>query len=145
MAFASLCFACARGLLAGLVWCSFEATVVALSGRIAPRGGVMVGELVASSAALRFAGGWLFGVLLKQLAFLSLAALQARRVMVGKCVAGYAALDLRAVEPSVHCCGTKRENGMVGIQGSGKQNLTMHSSRRRIALVVLPGHNAGAA
>ena len=96
-------FVCARGLLAGLVWCSSEATVVALSGRIAPRGGVMVGELVASSAALRFAGGWLFGVLLQQLAFLSLAALQARRVMVGKCVAGYAALDLRAVEPSVHC------------------------------------------
>ena len=96
----------ARGLRAGLVWCSSEATVVALSGRIAPRGGVMVGELVASSAALRFAGGWWFGVLLQQLAFLGLAALQARRVMVGKCVAGYAALDLRAVEPSVHCCGT---------------------------------------
>ena len=79
-------FYVARGLRAGLVWCSSEATVVALSGRIAPRGGVMVGELVASSAALRFAGGWSFGVLLKQLAFLSLAALQARRVMVGKCV-----------------------------------------------------------
>ena len=62
----------------------------------------MVGELVASSAALRFAGGWLFGVLLKQLAFLSLAALQARRMMVGRCLAGYAALDLRAVGPSVH-------------------------------------------
>ena len=103
VAFDPLGFVRARGLLAGLVWCSFEATVVALSGRIAPRGGVMVGELVASSAALRFAGGWLFGVLLKQLAFLSLAALQARRMMVGKCVAGYAALDLRAVEPSVHC------------------------------------------
>ena len=105
----------------------------------------MVGELVASSAALRFAGGWLFGVLLKQLAFLSLAALQARRVMVGKCVAGYAALDLQAVEPSVHCWGTRRENEMVGIQGSGKQNLTMHSSRRRIAFSFLSGHNAGAA
>jgi len=39
----------------------------------------------------------------KQLAFLGLAALQARRMMVGKCAAGYAALDLRAVEPSVHC------------------------------------------
>ena len=103
VAFAPLSLVWARGLRAGLVWCSFEATVVALSGRIAPRGGMMVGELVASSAALRFAGGWLFGVLLKQLAFLSLAALQARRVMVGKCVVGYAALDLRAVEPSVHC------------------------------------------
>ena len=76
-------FVCARGLRAGLVRCPSEVTVVALSGRIAPRGGMMVGELVASSAALRFAGGWLFGVLLKQLAFLSLAALQARRVMVG--------------------------------------------------------------
>ena len=96
-------FVGARGLLAGLVWCSFEATVVALSGRIAPRGGVMVGGLVASSAALRFAGGWLFGVLLKQLAFLSLAALQARRVMVGRLNASSAALDLRAVGPSVHC------------------------------------------
>ena len=93
----------ARGLLAGLVWSSFEATVVALSGRIAPRGGVMVGELVASLAALRFAGGWLFGVLLKQLAFLSLAALQARRVMVGELFASPAALDLRAVGPSVQC------------------------------------------
>ena len=103
VAFSLLGFACARGLLAGLVWCSFEVTVVALSGRIAPRGGVMVGEFVASSAALRFAGGWSFGVLLQQLAFLGLAALQARRVMVGKCVTGYAALDLRAVEPSVLC------------------------------------------
>ena len=44
----------------------------------------MVGELVSSSAALRFAGGWWFGVLMKQLASLSLAALQARRVMVGR-------------------------------------------------------------
>ena len=93
----------ARGLLAGLVWGSYEATVVALSGRIAPRGGVMVGELIARSAALRFAGGWLFGVLLQQLAFLSLAALQARRVMVGELVASSAALDLRAVEPLVLC------------------------------------------
>ena len=103
VAFVSLGFVCARGLRAGLVWCSFEVTVVALSGRIAPRGGVMVGELVASSAALRFAGGWLFGVLLKQLAFLSLAALQARRVMVKRLNASSAALDLRAVGPSVHC------------------------------------------
>ena len=105
----------------------------------------MVGELVARSAALRFAGGWLFGVLLQQLAFLSLAALQARRVMVGRLNASSAALDLRAVEPSLPCCGTTRENGMVGIQGSGKQNLTMHSSRRRIALFFLSSHNAGAA
>ena len=82
---------------------SSEATVVALSGRIAPRGGVMVGELVARSAALRFAGGWLFGVLSKQLAFLSLAALQARRMMVGELFASLAALDLRAVGPSVLC------------------------------------------
>ena len=103
VAFASLGFVCARGLLAGLVWCSFEATVVALSGRIAPRGGVMVGELIASSAALRFAGGWSFGVLLKQLAFLSLAALQARQMMVGRLIASSAALDLRAVGPSVRC------------------------------------------
>ena len=63
----------------------------------------MVGVLVASSAALRFAGGWLFGVLLKQLAFLSLAALQARRMMVGELFASSAALDLRAVGLSVHC------------------------------------------
>ena len=105
----------------------------------------MVGELAASSAALRFAGGWLFGVLLQQLAFLSLAALQARRVMVGGLFASLAALDLRAVGPSVQCWGTRRENGMVGIQGSGKQNLTTHSSRRRIALVVFLGHVAGAA
>ena len=63
----------------------------------------MVRELVASSAALRFAGGWLFGVLLKQRAFLSLAALQARRVMVGGLIASSAALDLRAVGPSVRC------------------------------------------
>ena len=81
----------------------------------------MVGELVASSAALRFAGGWLFGVLLKQLAFLSLAALQARWMMVGKCVAGYAALDLRAVGPSVHCLGPSREIQSNGIHGGGKQ------------------------
>ena len=63
----------------------------------------MVGELIASSAALRFAGGWLFGVLLKQLVFLGLAALQARRMMVGRLNASSAALDLRAVEPSVQC------------------------------------------
>ena len=100
VAVASLGLVCARGLRAGLVWCSFAATVFALSGRIAPRGGVMVGEFVASSAALRFAGGWLFGVLLQQLAFLSLAALQARRMMVGGLYASSAALDLRAVEPS---------------------------------------------
>ena len=103
VAVVSLGFVCARGVLAGLVCGSFAATVVALSGRIAPRGGVMVGELVASSAELRFAGGWLFGVLLKQLAFLDLAALQARRMMVGVLFASSAALDLRAVGLSVHC------------------------------------------
>ena len=105
----------------------------------------MVGEFVASSAALRFAGGWSFGVLLQQLAFLSLAALQARRMMVGRLNASSAALDLRAVGPSVQCLGLLRESDSNGIQGSGKQNLTMHSSRRRIALAVFPARKAGAA
>ena len=96
-------FCVARGLRAGLVWCSFAATVVALSGRIAPRGGVMVGELVASSAALRFAGGWLFGVLLQQLAFASSGRIASAAGDGRRAFASSAALDLRAVGPSVHC------------------------------------------
>ena len=104
-------FAKRADFLAGIVGGTFKQL---LSLRLAAflRAVVMIRGPESRSAALRLAGGWSRSCCQATGCRFAWPRRQARRVMIRRLVADCAALGLRAVGGSAHCCGLLRQVGM---------------------------------